>query len=76
MDTQNSNGGCPFNHNQQEAPVTTTEQCPIHQAAGQGTSVQDWWPNQLKVDILHQHDARSNPMEVDFEYAAEFQKLD
>ena len=44
MDTQNSNGGCPFNHNQQEAPVTTTEQCPIHQAAGQGTSVQDWWP--------------------------------
>jgi len=76
MDTKNSNGGCPFNHNQQEAPVTTTEQCPIHQAAGQGTSVQDWWPNQLKVDILHQHDARSNPMEVDFEYAAEFQKLD
>ena len=76
MDTQNSNGGCPFNHNQQEAPVTTTEQCPIHQAAGQGTSVQDWWPNQLKVDILHQHDARSNPMEVDFEYAAEFQKLE
>ena len=76
MDTQNSNGGCPVNHSQQEAPVTTTEQCPIHQAAGQGTSVQDWWPNQLKVDILHQHDARSNPMEVDFEYAAEFQKLD
>ena len=76
MDTQNSNGGCPFNHNQQEAPVTTTEQCPIHQAAGQGTSIQDWWPNQLKVDILHQHDARSNPMEVDFEYAAEFEKLD
>ena len=76
MDTQNSNGGCPFNHKQQEAPITTTEQCPIHQAAGQGTSVQDWWPNQLKVDILHQHDARSNPMEVDFEYATEFQKLD
>ena len=76
MNTQNSNGGCPFNHNQQEAPVTTTEQCPIHQAAGQGTSIQDWWPNQLKVDILHQHDARSNPMEVDFEYAAEFEKLD
>ena len=76
MDTQNSSGGCPFNHNQQESPVVTTEQCPIHQAAGQGTSVQDWWPNQLKVDILHQHDARSNPMEVDFEYATEFQKLD
>jgi len=38
--------------------------------------VQDWWPNQLKVDILHQHDARSNPMEVNFDYATEFQKLD
>ena len=76
MENQSSNGGCPFNHNTQEAPVTTTEQCPIHQAAGQGTSVQDWWPNQLKVDILHQHDARSNPMEVDFDYAAEFEKLD
>ena len=33
-------------------------------------------PIQLKVDILHQHDARSNPMEVDFDYAAEFEKLD
>jgi catalase-peroxidase len=71
-----SSGGCPFNHQAQEAPVTTAEQCPIHQAAGQGTSVQDWWPNQLKVDILHQHDARSNPMEVNFDYATEFQKLD
>ena len=68
-------GGCPFNHSK-EAPSTTAEQCPIHQAAGQGTTVQDWWPNQLKVDILHQHDARSNPMDVGFDYAVEFQKLD
>ena len=74
-DNQNQEGVCPFNHNK-EAPVTTTEQCPIHQAAGQGTSVEDWWPNQLKVDILHQHDARSNPMELDFDYADEFKKLD
>ncbi len=72
---QSNGGGCPFNHSK-EAPATTAEQCPIHQAAGQGTTVQDWWPNQLKVDILHQHDARSNPMEIDFDYAVEFQKLD
>ena len=74
-ENQSKGGGCPFNHSK-EPPVTTAEQCPIHQAAGQGTSVQDWWPNQLKVDILHQHDARSNPMEDDFDYATEFQKLD
>ena len=74
-DNQNQEGVCPFNHSK-EAPVTTAEQCPIHQAAGQGTSVEDWWPNQLKVDILHQHDARSNPMELDFDYADEFKKLD
>ncbi|MEC8243777.1 MAG: catalase/peroxidase HPI [Verrucomicrobiota bacterium] len=56
--------------------MTTAEKCPIHQAAGQGTSVEDWWPNQLKVDILHQHDARANPLEMDFDYAEEFNKLD
>ena len=74
-DNQSKGGGCPFNHSK-EAPTTTAEKCPIHQAAGQGTSVEDWWPNQLKVDILHQHDARSNPMEMDFDYAEEFKKLD
>ena len=74
-DNQSTGGGCPFNHSK-EAPITTAEKCPIHQAAGQGTSVEDWWPNQLKVDILHQHDARANPMEMDFDYAEEFKKLD
>ncbi len=74
-DNQSNGGGCPFNHSK-EPPVTTAEQCPIHQAAGQGTTVDDWWPNQLKVDILHQHDARSNPMDFDFEYSEEFKKLD
>ena len=47
----------------------------IH-AAGGGTTNQDWWPNQLKVDILHQHDARSNPMEDDFDYREEFKSID
>jgi catalase-peroxidase len=44
--------------------------------AGKGTSNRDWWPNQLNLDILHQHSAKSNPMGRDFNYAEEFQKLD
>ncbi|MGA0327839.1 MAG: peroxidase family protein, partial [Limisphaerales bacterium] len=52
------------------------EKCPVEHAAGGGTQNQDWWPNQLKVDILHQHDAPSNPMGKDFDYAEEFKSLD
>ena len=36
----------------------------------------DWWPNQPDLQVLHQHSPRSNPMEEDFDYAAEFAKLD
>jgi catalase-peroxidase len=41
-----------------------------------GTSNRDWWPNQLNLDILHQHSSLSNPMGEDFNYAEEFKKLD
>lgn len=44
--------------------------------AGKGTSNQDWWPNQLRLDILHQHSSKSNPMGEDFNYAEEFKSLD
>jgi catalase-peroxidase len=44
--------------------------------AGRGMSNHDWWPNQLKLDILHQHGAKSNPMGEDFNYAKEFKSLD
>jgi catalase-peroxidase len=53
--------------------------CPIpHKAhtASSGTTNQDWWPNRLNLDILHQHSAKTNPMEEDFNYAKEFKKLD
>ncbi|MGN6555360.1 MAG: catalase/peroxidase HPI [Verrucomicrobiota bacterium] len=50
----------PFNHGA-TAPATTNE---------------DWWPNRLKVEILHQHSAKSDPMGADFDYAKEFQSLD
>jgi catalase-peroxidase len=43
---------------------------------GRGMSNQDWWPNQLKLDILHQHSSKSNPMGEDFNYAKEFKSLD
>ena len=44
--------------------------------AGGGTTNLDWWPNQLRLDILHQHSAKSNPMGEEFNYAKEFQTLD
>ena len=53
--------------------------CPVmHKAhtAGSATTNQDWWPNQLNLDILHQHSAKSNPMGEDFKYVKEFKKLD
>jgi catalase-peroxidase len=56
-----------------KCPVTGRAGKPI---AGGGTSVQDWWPNQLNLSILHQHSSKSNPMGKDFNYAEEFKKLD
>jgi len=56
-----------------KCPVTGRTSKPI---AGGGTSVRDWWPNQLNLSILHQHSALSNPMGEGFNYAEEFKKLD
>ncbi|WP_353137194.1 catalase/peroxidase HPI [Pseudopedobacter sp.] len=56
--------------------------CPFHNGtlrnsvAGGGTQNRDWWPNQLKVSILRQHDTKSNPMDKGFNYAREFESLD
>ena len=46
------------------------------QVTGRGTTNRDWWPNQLKLDILHQHSSKSNPMGEGFHYAKEFKSLD
>ncbi|EJF30459.1 MULTISPECIES: catalase/peroxidase HPI [Enterobacteriaceae] len=59
-----SAGKCPFNHGQ------STD------IAGEGTSNQDWWPHQLRVDLLNQHSNRSNPLDENFSYRKEFSKLD
>ncbi|MFA5252813.1 MAG: peroxidase family protein, partial [Phycisphaerae bacterium] len=49
---------------------------PMPHTVGGGTSNRDWWPNQLRLDILHQHSSKSNPMGKDFNYANEFKSLD
>ena len=45
-------------------------------AAGGGTSNRDWWPNELKLNILRQNAAKSNPMGEDFDYAEAFKSVD
>src|SRR5689334_700906 len=44
--------------------------------AGEGTTNQDWWPNELRLDLLAQHSSKSNPLAKDFNYAKEFKSLD
>ena len=56
--------------------MSTEAKCPFHHAAASGTSNRDWWPNQLKLDLLHQHSSKSNPMDRDFNYAEDFKSLD
>ncbi|KAH4024777.1 catalase peroxidase [Parastagonospora nodorum] len=53
-------------------------ECPMRTAnvAGGGTKIKDWWPNELPVSVLRQHDPRQNPLTSDFNYAEEFKKLD
>jgi catalase-peroxidase len=64
MQDQNSGAKCPFSG------------AALKQSAGNGTGNRDWWPNQLKLNILRQNAAISNPMGSDFNYAEEFKSLD
>ncbi|MCL9782700.1 catalase/peroxidase HPI [Vibrio sp. S4M6] len=58
---QNSAGKCPFNH----GAVTSTEQSENH-----------WWPKRLNLDILHQHDTKTNPLDANFNYKTALKQLD
>ncbi len=60
----NGEGRCPFTHGE------------LKHSAGGGTSNRDWWPNQLKLNILRQHSSLSNPMGEGFNYTEEFKTLD
>ena len=63
-ETQSSESKCPVMHGSLSSNSST------------GTSNQDWWPNQLNLSILHQHDKKTDPMDEGFDYAEEFKKLD
>ena len=63
-----------------DSKVNTVGQCPymsgaINKSAGAGPRNHDWWPNQLKLNILRQHSSLSDPMDEKFNYAEEFKKL-
>jgi len=53
-----------------------TGQCPFSNIAGVGRTNRDWWPSQLRLDLLHQHSSKSDPMGEGFDYAKEFKSLD
>ena len=55
--------------------MSSKEKCPFYNTAGGGKSNQDWWPKQLRVDLLNQHSNKSNPLGENFDYAKEFKKL-
>ncbi|QTN29464.1 catalase/peroxidase HPI [Rhodoferax sp. AJA081-3] len=56
--------------------MSSEAKCPFHHAASGGTTNKDWWPNQLRVELLNQHGNKSNPLGESFNYAEEFKKLD
>ena len=58
--------------------VNTGGKCPVMHggATSSDSSNVAWWPNALNLDILHQHDQKSNPMGLDFNYREELKKLD
>ena len=56
--------------------MSNAGKCPFNHVAGGGTTNRDWWPNQLRVDLLNQHSDRSNPLDNSFDYAEAFKKLD
>ncbi|HTV09819.1 MAG TPA: catalase/peroxidase HPI [Candidatus Aquilonibacter sp.] len=55
--------------------MATEAKCPFH-APSESRTNRDWWPNQLNLEILHQHSSKSDPMSKDFNYAEEFKSLD
>ena len=59
MENSTKEGKCPFNPN-------------LNQSAGNGTKISDWWPNQLKLNILRYNSSLSDPMDANFDYPKEY----
>lgn len=74
---QTKPNGCPINH-QSQSTQSSTGKCPVMHGAMTTTSsaVDDWWPSALNLDILSQHDSKTNPLDKDFDYAKAFSELD
>ncbi|MFM0224318.1 catalase/peroxidase HPI [Paraburkholderia dipogonis] len=56
--------------------MSTEAKCPFNHTAGGGTTNRDWWPKQLRLDLLSQHSSRSDPLDGSFNYAEAFKSLD
>jgi len=56
--------------------MSSEAKCPFKHTAGGGTANRDWWPNQLRLDLLSQHSSKSNPLDNGFNYAEAFKSLD
>ena len=56
--------------------MSTEAKCPFTHIAGVGRTNRDWWPNRLRLELLHQHSSKSDPLGKDFDYAKEFKSLD
>ncbi|MGE8161276.1 catalase/peroxidase HPI [Paraburkholderia sp. NPDC080076] len=56
--------------------MSTEAKCPFNHTAGGGTTNRDWWPKQLRLDLLSQHSSRSDPLDGGFNYAEAFKSLD
>ncbi|MBN3847182.1 catalase/peroxidase HPI [Paraburkholderia sp. Ac-20342] len=56
--------------------MSSEAKCPFKHTAGSGTTNRDWWPKQLRLDLLSQHSTKSNPLDKDFNYAEAFKSLD
>jgi catalase-peroxidase len=56
--------------------MSNDTKCPFIHSAGGGTTNRDWWPKQLRLDLLSQHSSRSNPLDKGFNYAEAFKSLD
>lgn len=87
--SNNTESKCPFPHgmgnethgetiHSKNEQLQSSGKCPVMHGANSAAnqSVMEWWPKALNLDILHQHDTKTNPLEEDFDYAEEFKKLD
>ena len=75
-------GKCPYPHHnlpsEEHPKQSSSGKCPVMHGANttDQDSVMSWWPKALNLDILHQHDTKTNPLGEEFDYAEEFKKLD